>query len=609
MTVFVHHPADRGYDSRQYDSKRRSNTFGYYQPPAVNDTLTFTLPPFSRMIDRLVSMGSKTWQLWSPNSTLHAFYPGVRAPKFEVTMEESREKRRFDGHLGRFDYTKSPQHYDPRRPWLGFIRRDKATSSKIEHVPLFLAWDSHLLTKEAGDLGTINTAFLIQLTTRNFDLDTTIEKFAEVATIVPSYWTDRPLSPTIEEVRQLQGLQRFASAVDTAAAIQRGMKLKSAWIRAMDIVVRERKGAVHTEWLSKVPFAAEDFMGVWINGSKEEEATWLLKHKVPCYVIHEIPLSELYAFTEDHKYLDFVTKTDAQLLDREHSGFEHIAHKTFALFNDTPDHGGIPSLDLVLQPQDRVLSDPVAQGWLNDHHAALGEVPEVSMRAVSVRMSPAPVQTVSKEGLPPVPEPEARVIAADRVEWLVPPPVMVASKGKWSMWEEWIAEGDNMFLRLTFSRPQGCEEVYYDRKERREIFIVEPIDIPLGAVSDVNLYGIPAPVARFVEVVDGSIVKEYPASHWLYRTLAPTSGTAGLEARTPSPHELPLTASLSKKKIQAHPLQPGEATTNSPIPLNPTPSIEPSKAIPTEPRAHRQKRSNIAGKPITTGNRVLVKPS
>lgn len=594
MPPFAHRLTDEGFDSRRYVIKRRSSTFGYHDTPAVNDAMSFTLPPFPNMYSRIVSFGSKTWELWSPNSALEAFYPGVRDPGFEVKMEREEKNRRFDGHLGRFDYTKWPQYYDSRRPWIGFIRRDRASSSRVEHIPLYLAWESLPPSNGSYDLGRLDTAFLLQLTTRNIELEATMSSYAEVANVVPAYWEDRPLQPTENDVKELQGVLHFAAAVDSVAAVQRGLKLKSAWVKAMKAVLKARKGAVYTGWLPQIPLASQEFVGVWINGAKEEEATWLLNHKVPCFIIHEIPTSELYRFKEEYKYPDFVVKTDAEFLLKERNGFEHLAFKTFTSGNDTPDQGGIPRVSLVLRAEDRGRSDPLMQGWLGSQHAALEETPEVIMKPVTDLRSSLVVPIIASVGRSSstAPEPETRRLAADRVEWLVPPPVMAVSEGKWTMWEEWVADHEDMFFRRVFARPQGCEELYYDRKERRQIYVVERMTIPPGVVSDINVYGVPAPTARFVDVTDNKITKEYVASHWLYKIHRPAKGTTGLSAPVPDPKDLPLNSSLRKSdKLPASTVVPETIPTSTPAspPAAPVASTSiPCKPIPTEPRAHRQ---------------------
>ena len=310
--------------------------------PAVNDAMTFVLPLFQTLHSRLVRVGPKLWQLWSPNSPLNVFYPRIRTPGYKVKMEDDKEKRRFDGHLGRFDPTRSPQHFNARRLWLGFVHRDHTTSSRVEHIPSFLAWESLPPHNNSRDLGKLDTAFIIQLTSRNIELEAIMASCKGMADIVPAYWTDRPIRPVKDELWALHGTLHFSTAVDTVAAIQIGLKLKSAWARAIGIMVKEKKGVTYTGWIPKVPVASEEFLGVWINGTKEEEAMWLLSHKIPCFIIHKVPPSDLFGFIEDHKYLDFVTKTDALFLHKEHNEFDHLAVKTFTPTNESPDQGGVP---------------------------------------------------------------------------------------------------------------------------------------------------------------------------------------------------------------------------------------------------------------------------
>ena len=198
------------------------------------------------------------------------------------------------------------------------------------------------------------------------------------------------------------------------------------------------------------------------------------------------------------------------------------------------------------------------------------KIPEVSMKPVSDLppdiAAPSPVTWSSSTA----PEPETRSLASDRVEWLVPPPVMPLTEGKWTMWEEWVADGNDMFFRHTSSHPQGCEEVYYDQKERQQIFVVEPMTIPPRVVSDINTYGVPAPTMCFVKVVDDQIKK---ASHWLYKKRIPTRGSTGLEAPIPDPNDLPLTTSLEKTSGVSVTVINPESAMPSMLNLIPTPSV------------------------------------
>lgn len=166
------------------------------------------------------------------------------------------------------------------------------------------------------------------------------------------------------------------------AFVQRGLKLKDAWIRTMNIVAKDQREAVSEDWLSEVPYAVENVLGTWINGAKEDEVYWLLKHKIPCFIIHEIPTSELCFHREDPKNPDFVALTDAQYLMSEHNGFDHLAHKWKALMNAIAGQEGMPPMLPILSADDQARSAPKVQGWDGERHRLLEEVPEVVMRPV-----------------------------------------------------------------------------------------------------------------------------------------------------------------------------------------------------------------------------------
>lgn len=91
-TRFTHAKASTGHDSRRFATRRRKSCFGYFETPVVDDTLSFLLPPFSRVHSRVVVMKGKTWEAWSPNSTVNVFYPGIRAPGYRVAMEADQTK-------------------------------------------------------------------------------------------------------------------------------------------------------------------------------------------------------------------------------------------------------------------------------------------------------------------------------------------------------------------------------------------------------------------------------------------------------------------------------------------------------------------------------------
>ena len=110
--------------------------------PSVYDAMHFFLPSFHLKTSRIVKINDRRWELWSPNSERSMFYPGLRSMELDLENPADEGLMRCDGHLGRFDPTVSPQHFDPndpKQPWLGFIRRE-GNDSYPEYTSLVDVW-------------------------------------------------------------------------------------------------------------------------------------------------------------------------------------------------------------------------------------------------------------------------------------------------------------------------------------------------------------------------------------------------------------------------------------------------------------------------------------
>jgi len=117
-----------GNSKRIFDVSRLKSFAGYTDGPILQDRLDYFIPPFHVISSRLVAFGKRLFELWSPNSTQTPFYPGVQDPNFKAGLEIPPSQRRCDGHIGRFDPTISPQHYNPNYPWLHLVRPPVATN-------------------------------------------------------------------------------------------------------------------------------------------------------------------------------------------------------------------------------------------------------------------------------------------------------------------------------------------------------------------------------------------------------------------------------------------------------------------------------------------------
>ena len=62
-----------------------------------------------------------------------------------------------------------------------------------------------------------------------------------IASVKVEYWANRLVEPTESEFQGLKGDLQFADAVDKVALVQRGIELKDAWVRTMNIITKDQK--------------------------------------------------------------------------------------------------------------------------------------------------------------------------------------------------------------------------------------------------------------------------------------------------------------------------------------------------------------------------------
>ncbi|RDB17786.1 hypothetical protein Hypma_000982 [Hypsizygus marmoreus] len=127
----------RAPDSRRYLMGRLPSYHGYADLPVIDDRFAFILPRFYQHTGRVVDMPGGMWELWSPNSRQTPYYPGVTPSSFLPMPPADITQRRYDGHLGCFDFCISPQTLSPDRPWHGFILRSAFGYQKRNECPEF----------------------------------------------------------------------------------------------------------------------------------------------------------------------------------------------------------------------------------------------------------------------------------------------------------------------------------------------------------------------------------------------------------------------------------------------------------------------------------------
>ncbi|KAJ7924662.1 hypothetical protein B0H13DRAFT_2315174 [Mycena leptocephala] len=279
------------HDTRVYSTPRLKSFHGYEDPPLVDDGFQWKLPAGDRYYGREVEFGGRRYELWSRNSLQDPYFPGYRPRATSLQQGHSLEQRRYDGQLGRFDPTISPQTYDPRRPWLGFmtVPFHPAYSDSPENERVMDVWISE---PDSGYRGRLRPLFLKRLADANTAMDAAIRLLDNVRYSRPQIWDDRPRRPWSTDFDLLTKIERYENAVDTVRELQRGILEKTAWLR-MAIAWRDKRGSV--ENMRKLPIlpACDEYMGVWMHGIPEEEMLFFLTCAgVPCYLMHELTAEE-----------------------------------------------------------------------------------------------------------------------------------------------------------------------------------------------------------------------------------------------------------------------------------------------------------------------------
>ncbi|PPQ75596.1 hypothetical protein CVT26_001659 [Gymnopilus dilepis] len=474
-------------------TERLCSFSGYSALPTTFGAMHFYLPKFNVVSRRTVQVKEKLWELWSPNSRQSEFYPGLADLSKDLEGLPA-HLRRSDGHLGRFDPTMSPQHYDASRPWLGFIRRNSSGASRPEFRPFLSVW------KTSGTLnyGTLANDFANQLMKRACDLHQAVEnwKVALVKHPAKQVWGGNPPLPPFAEIARLNNDHGLAleEAVDTFAKVQRQIKYMAAWCQMANALVEDETNPDVV--LHEVPIADDSFVGVWINGCTEAQGLWLLRHKVPCYVIHEADsvqdVNRLQSYRSDFHF-SFVTGTSLE-------GLRTVFEQGNLIKRDE-DYAILPVESLPpTSHRDKLLSSPVSQGYHNSTYSHPRKSPSHSDKLFE--------------------------LASDPETW--PPPIAaVHTRKQWTTWAQELQEDGQTYLlkKGGMYRPDTRDYFwYYDRDMCRRIALLDRPIVPYKA--DLDPFGMPVPDIPFMERVGKVLVQQKP-SVWMYRREQPEYGTVG----------------------------------------------------------------------------------
>jgi hypothetical protein len=616
--------------------------------------LSFGLPKFTLRHCRDVKMRDKTWELWSPNSERVAFYPGIMDPQFPKRVVEDRSYHRFDGSLGRFDFTVVPQHFLSNRPWLPFVHRTPMGSGdEIDFESVFDNWEPKRLFR---GLGFVKEDYMTRLRQRCTELDSQADRRSSIKDFSHKLWENRPRN-TSEIIKSLKGELSFDDAVNHTARITRKLREMVAWIEFVDTLKKYQDYDVKAlrGMKTEVQPADEKYMGVWLNGADEFRGLWLLLiGKVPCFIIHEYAQGRDYPTSWIPDPIDrrrakyctsFYEGTDIEdLMKVENNKFEVLANETGALRGNPIGKSGTNTInhpnDVHLQqssswaqleyiqsgPETR--PEPPKQPYyappppsqprsyfqpkpkpnyhaphhpMSDYHYhPLLTPPGQRYRTISTtRQSPDqhshiptgvshskshhPRSTQSESrpasSNPPLTHPTHKnsspssgsarpryaplsaqasssrpstkpsneeepldevIVDKERIAWIRPPPIAVASAGKWTHWHSDVREEDGVPRFIQHGKADvDASQTWFDRINRRILYLNDPLEYPPGLVSDIQSFGAPAPRWKYFQEKNRELVP-VKSSHWIYKYRDPIKSEKGRQAPPPQLDQLAL---------------------------------------------------------------------
>ncbi|KAJ7863877.1 hypothetical protein B0H13DRAFT_1899406 [Mycena leptocephala] len=430
-----------------YPTGRRACLAGYRDMPALDTTMTFDLLQLPRVTSRLVRIGNRLFELWSPNSLQLPFLPG-------------RWEHCYDGHSGKHDPIYAPQYWLVESMHWAMMRRVENVSSDDSRREAFLPFTTQW--KEEGLSSRIRATFVDRLSAIRRDLDAEVQALRPMLHPFPGAWNSRPLNPTYDQVERLRSLRTWEDAVDRGVAIQRDLREKEAWVAWWHEHLRQRASGFSLARLQEIehPLADDQFIGVWVNGAPEETVLCYMAASVPCFIVHKF--KGLVTGIRDEEVQvreDFLQGTTLEVLLGDDNPYPRIARGQVVLLDSMPgtDDGQLwaqPSgsaEDEMRSSSSRLLALAQTRNAARDESRTLASAPPATTSVLPSTVSAAPASlltapSVGASGPSPksrtipramsttidkyaAPTLVTRIIDPTRTPWIVPPPIAARGTG------------------------------------------------------------------------------------------------------------------------------------------------------------------------------------
>ncbi|KAJ7071870.1 hypothetical protein B0H15DRAFT_806923 [Mycena belliarum] len=576
----------------RYARPRMACLAGYYDPPSIFTAMSFDLRQLPLVLSRIVILGTRKLELWTPNSLQYPFLPGAFQSNYRPTAAATLiAERRYDGHYGKHDCLHAPQYFRADAMHWPFIRRASAVSSEDgaydAFAPLTSFWtpDSK---RNPSPRGFLQPDFIARLGDLERSLEARMLRFRR--RVDSREWDRRPSAKMGSATGRLLSIRTWDEAVDQGVAIQRSLREMEAWVSWEEEIERQRALSQEDMRNMDMMLAQEEFIGVWVNGADERTTLFYMAAGVPCFIVHEYaPGATSRDEVRDVRvFKDLVSGTELETELSEDNPYQRLAR--LQSFKDTPFSGEdgrgrarlataadeARSSSLHLESLRRpMLIHPHRLGYSRPNllpsrapsmaaealNFPPSRAPSMAAEALNPpeyhRGSPAPSRALPRAaetsghklpGVAPAarkagedrytPRPVERVtIATDREDWIVPPPIHSDWTGQWTRWELSIWAGVPAWVSRGKKAEIDAEAVWYDRELGRRLYIDD--FVPSGGSLDFQKYG--APVPRFPFYFDnGGSGVAHRASSWMYPTQGAAKHEVGRRQSRPDARRLPL---------------------------------------------------------------------
>ncbi|RDB29768.1 hypothetical protein Hypma_013766 [Hypsizygus marmoreus] len=128
-----------------------------------------------------------------------------------------------------------------------------------------------------------------------------------IQSLQPCWWSYRPLHPTKHTFNLFSKAQDYDFAVDTLT-VERYLR---------DQVWDEKAEIIRT-----LADADDSYMGAWVNSASQKWVTWLIRQRIPCFIIHAFTKEELDPYPDIPRLPNFFVYSEATLLEGATNRYE-----------------------------------------------------------------------------------------------------------------------------------------------------------------------------------------------------------------------------------------------------------------------------------------------